>query len=129
MERMENSHTYTQPTNNNKKKNNKLWCCANSAIELVDTVKTHKHNKQKWIKQLPETTQQMVVEIFLQKKNPNKHKIEKTQMKKWLRNLTASGRFEKALNKQRRRLKVVPYEGGDEKTETNAHVIERKGKW
>lgn len=61
------------------------------------------------------------------KKNPNKHKIEKTQMKKWLRNLTASGRFEKTLNKQRRRLKVVPYEGGDEKTETNAHVIERKG--
>lgn len=61
------THTYTQVT---KEKNSKLWCCANSAIELVDTVKKtnkqiHKHNKR--IKQLPETTQQMVVEIFLQK--------------------------------------------------------------
>lgn len=81
--------------------NNKLWCCANSAIELVDTVKkkerkqTHKHNK-KWIKQLPETTQQMVVEIFLQKKmkqtqnweDTNQEVTEKSHRKREVENKT-----------------------------------------
>lgn len=64
---MKNSLSYIH--NQQNKKNNKLWCCANSAIELVDTVKTNTQTKEKRIKQLPETTQQMVVEIFLQSKS------------------------------------------------------------
>lgn len=42
--KLEKSHTHTQPAKQIKEKNNKLWCCANSAIELVDTVK---HTKKK----------------------------------------------------------------------------------
>lgn len=70
---MENSLTHTQPT-----KKSKLWCCANSAIELVDTVKkeTHKQMKKR-IKQLPETTQQMVVEIFLQNRKKEETKLRR----------------------------------------------------
>lgn len=55
MRGMKRKFSYTHiPPSNKRKKNNKLWCCANSAIELVDTVKTNKHtnitkNKNKTI--------------------------------------------------------------------------------
>lgn len=71
---MENSLTHTH----NQQKS-KLWCCANSAIELVDTVKKRntQTNENKRIKQLPETTQQMVVEIFLQNRKKEETKLRR----------------------------------------------------
>lgn len=117
---------HTQPT---KQKNNKLWCCANSAIELVDTVKTNTQTKEKRIKQLPETTQQMVVEIFLQSKakqnweDTNQEVTEKSHRKREIET------NKKHKTKKGGRLQVVPYERKGDETETNAHVIERKGKW
>lgn len=83
--------------------NNKLWCCANSAIELVDTVKK-KENKHTNITKKNKTitgdnSANGRGNIFTKKKW-NKHKIEKTQIKKWLRNLTGSGRLKTKQKKK-----------------------------
>lgn len=94
-------------------KKSKLWCCANSAIELVDTVKkeTHKQMKKR-IKQLPETTQQMVVEIFLQNRKKKKQNWEDTNQEVTEKSYR---KWETELNKenQQRKVKImVPYKEG-----------------
>lgn len=127
------SHTYTQPTNG---KQQTLVLCKQCHWTSRYCKKENKHtNITKKNKTITGDNSANGRGNIFTKKKWNKHKIEKTQIKKWLRNLTGSGRLKtkqkKTLNKERRRFKKrVPYEG-DETERKRMHTLlnEKKGKW